>query len=284
MVIIKKVKISADSTCDLSKELIEKYDISIIPLYINMEGKSLLDGIEVSPDDIFESVSKTNKIPKTSAPNYSDYEKFFTDLTKDGSEVVHISINSAFSSSYANAKTTAADFDGIYVVDSLSLSTAMGLLVILAAELAQEGYTAAQIAAEIELQKQKLNNSFLLSTLDYAHKGGRCSALMVLGANLLKLKPRLLIDKMGNLKVDKKYRGSLANVAIDYVKDILSEKALNTKRAFVSHTGVPKEIIDNILKVVKEIANFKEVIVTRCGCTITCHGGPGTLAVFFLTA
>ena len=206
-----KIKITADSTCDLSKELIEKYNIRIIPLHIiNGDNEDFIDGVTMTPADIFKYVDSTGKTCHTAAINIDEFETVFREELAENDAVIHLSISSDFSACYQNA-TIAAELGSVYVVDARNLSTGSGLLVLAAAELAQAGVDPAEIKARLDAQAAKVEASFVIDTLKYLHKGGRCSALTAMGANLLSLKPCIEV-KNGKMGVGKKYRGSFDKV------------------------------------------------------------------------
>lgn len=279
---MRKIKITCDSTCDLTKELYNRYNVSVIALGVNMGEDTRLDGETVVPDELYDYVSRTGNLPSTSAISIGSYEDFFKPFVDEGYEIVHINLSSELSSSHQNAKLAAEELGNVYVVDSKSLSTGSGHLVVLAAELAAADYTAAEIAKALDEMKEKLDVSFVLQTLDYLHKGGRCSSLAMLGANLLKLRPEIVMSE-GKLGVGKKYRGSAEKSILDYVKGRLQGvENINHDRIFVTHSGLPQEIIDKVVALVKELQPFEEVFVTRAGSTISCHCGPECLGVLFM--
>ena len=279
---MKKIKITCDSTCDLTKELYEKYNVSVIALGVNMGEDSRLDGVNVTPDDLYDYVAQSGKLPSTNAISIGSYEDFFKPFVDDGYEVVHINLSSELSASHQNAKLAAEEVGNVYVVDSKSLSTGSGHLVVLAAELMSADYTAAEIAKALDEMKGKLDVSFVLQTLDYLHKGGRCSSLAMLGANMLKLRPEIVMSE-GKLGVGKKYRGSMEKSITDYVKGRLEGvENINLDRIFITHSGVPEEILDKVEALVKQLHPFEEVIRTRAGSTISCHCGPNCLGVLFM--
>ena len=185
----KKVIISCDSSCDIGKELCERYNVILNPFRIALGDKSLIDGVTVTPDEIYEFHDKTGILPKTSATNVAEHEEFFKENTKEGNELIFFTISASMSVNYQAAKLAAEEFDNVYVIDSANLSTGVGLLVIAAAEMAEQGRPAKEIAEKIENLKKKVNASFVIDSLEYLHKGGRCSSVAALGANLLKLKP-----------------------------------------------------------------------------------------------
>lgn len=276
-----KLKITCDSTCDLSAEQYNRYDISVIPLSVAMGDKLYRDGVDIKPEELFSYVEETGKLPTTSAISVGEYEDFFRPFVEEGYEVVHINLSSELSSSHQNARIAAQELGNVFVVDSRSLSTGSGHLVILAAELASSGYDGAYIAKSLDDMKGQLDVSFVLQTLDYLHKGGRCSGLARFGANMLKLRPEIVMEN-GTLHVGKMYRGSMEKTILDYIRGRLeNEKAVNCDRIFVTHSGVPEEIVEKAVALVKELRPFEEVVVTVAGSTISCHCGPTCIGVLF---
>lgn len=276
-----KLKITCDSTCDLSAEQYNRYDISVIPLSVAMGDKLYRDGVDIRPEELFSYVEETGKLPTTSAISVGEYEDFFRPFVEEGYEVVHINLSSELSSSHQNARIAAQELGNVFVVDSRSLSTGSGHLVILAAELASSGYDGAYIAKSLDDMKGQLDVSFVLQTLDYLHKGGRCSGLARFGANMLKLRPEIVMEN-GTLHVGKMYRGTMEKTILDYIRGRLeNEKAVNCDRIFVTHSGVPEEIVEKAVALVKELRPFEEVVVTVAGSTISCHCGPACIGVLF---
>jgi DegV family protein with EDD domain len=282
---IHNIQITADSTCDLSPELIKRYDIAISPLYIVKEDGSYRDLVDITPQDIFDYVSKTGTLTKTSACTIQDYIDLFTRYTEQGLSVVHLNISSHFSSCYQNACAAAQEVapDKIFVVDSLNLSTGIGHVVLEACERAEQGMEARQIAQELrEKVVPKVEASFVIDTLAYLAKGGRCSSVMALGANILKLKPCIEVMD-GKMHVGKKYRGSLSKCLGQYVTERLSGRDdINPKRIFITHSGCSKEIVDQVRGLIQKIRPFEEIVETTAGCTISNHCGPNTLGILFL--
>ena len=278
-----KVKITADSTCDLSPELLQKYDITLCPLYVVKGDQSLKDGIDIQPQDIYDYVEQTGNVTRTAAVPAADYEDFFRPFVEDGYEVVHISISSGFSSCYQNTCLAAEELGNVYPVDSLNLSTGSGLSAIEAALLAREGKNGAEIRDYLNREiVRKVEASFVIDTLKYLHKGGRCSSVAALGANLLKLKPCIEVAD-GKMHVGKKYRGPLAQCIEQYVTDRLKDRTdINPKRIFITHTACPQEIVDIAYRKVKEYGEFAEILETTAGCTVSNHCGPNTLGVLFI--
>ena len=276
-----KIKITCDSTCDLSPELYQRYHVSVIPLCVAMGDRLCRDGVDVQPVELFSYVEETGKLPTTSAISVGEYEDFFRPFVKDGYEVVHINLSAELSSSHQNACIAAQEVGNVYVVDSRSLSTGSGHLVILAAELASAGYDGAYITKALDDMKGHLDVSFVLQTLDYLHKGGRCSGMARFGANMLKLRPEIVMEN-GSLHVGKMYRGSMEKTILDYIRGRLENtKQVSYDRIFVTHSGVPAEIVEKAVALVKELRPFEEVIVTVAGSTISCHCGPNCLGVLF---
>ena len=279
-----KIKITCDSTCDLSPELYARYNISVIPLCVTMGNWLYRDGVNVEPKELFAYVEKTGKLPTTSAISVGEYTDFFRPFVADGYEVVHINLSSGLSSCHQNARIAAAELENVFVVDSRSLSTGSGHLVILAAELASAGYDGAYIAKALDEMKEKLDVSFIVQTLDYLHKGGRCSGLARFGANMLKLRPEIVMEN-GSLHVGKMYRGSMEKTILDYVRGRLENTDhISYDRIFVTHSGVPTDIVQKVIALVKELRPFEEVIETTAGSTIACHCGPNCLGVLFFRA
>lgn len=279
---MSKIIISSDSTCDLSAELKERYDVRIIPLGVTLGDKVYRDGIDINPDDIYAHHAKTGELPKTTAANVGECIDYFADLTKDGDAVIHFTISSTMSSTYSNACLAAAEFENVYVIDSKNLSTGGGLLVVSAAEMAKSGMEAGDIVAELEKLIPCVDASFVIDSLEYLHKGGRCSALAMMGANLLKLKPCIEV-KDGSMGVGKKYRGVYGRVLSEYVDERLQNiDDIDNRRVFVTHAGCDSEIVNAVVEQVKSKGFFKEVFLTRAGCTISSHCGANTLGVLFI--
>ena len=276
-----KIKITADSTCDLPRELVEQYNIHIFPLYVVMDGKAQRDGIDIVPQDIFDHVAAGGKLGNTAAVNVADYLERFRALRAEYDAVIHFTISESMSACFQNATIAAAELEGIYVIDSQNLSTGIGHLVLDACALAAEGMDAADIKAELDSRKEKLDVSFVLSTLEYLRRGGRCSSVTALGANLLKLHPCIIV-KDGAMTVGKKYRGKIQECLVAYVKDKLAEPdTVDTRRIFITDSGFDAETVALVEKTIRECAAFEEIIHTRAGCTVSCHCGPGCLGILF---
>ena len=278
----EKIIIASDSTCDLGVELIEKYGVKILPLGVTLGEENYTDGVDIDPDMIYANYEKTGQLPKTSAVNLTDFEDFFEEYTKEGYSVVVFTISSEMSSTYHNAHLAAEDFPNVYVVDTRNLSTGGGLLVATAAEMAKNGKSACEIAEECQRLAECVDASFVIDSLEFLHKGGRCSALAAFGANLLQLKPCITV-KNGKMGVSKKYRGRFAAVLPQYIEDRMSDLSdICLDKVFVTHAGCDQEIIDACVSRVRSIAPEAEVMITRAGCTVSSHCGRNTLGVLFI--
>ena len=275
------IKITADSTCDLTQALVEQYDITITPLTVVCGGDTYLDGLEITPDALYEKIAATGQLSSTAAVNVQEYIDVFSAALQDHDAVIHFTISSDMSSCYQNACVAAEEVGNVWVVDSRSLSTGIAHLVLDACELAQSGMEPADICRELERRREKLDVSFVVDTLEYLRKGGRCSAVAALGANLLKLHPCIFV-KDGAMGVGKKYRGKLQDCLIAYVKERLANAdTVDTRRIFITDSGVDDAIRDTVEETVRSLLPFKEVIRTRAGCTVSSHCGPGTLGILF---
>ena len=276
------IKITADSTCDLSKELVEKLNIAIFPLTIIKNNEAYADGITITPDEIFAHVAAGGDLCSTTAGSVGEYQELFQKYVNDYDAVVHISLGSGFSSSYQNACLAASDFDNIIVIDSCNLSTGQGLVVLKACEVVKTASSLEEIKNILVEFTTKVEASFLLDQLGYMVKGGRCSTVAALGANLLNLKPCIEV-KGGKMAVVKKYRGVYAKSLASYVKDRLANRDdLDRKTLFVTNTPVSDECMAAVKAAVEEHADFEEIFWTKAGCTVSCHCGPGTLGVLFV--
>lgn len=279
---MSNIVITGDSTCDLSPELRQRYNIDILPLGVTLGGKVYKDGVDITPDDIYAHHDKTGELPKTTAANVDEFYNFFKKFADEGKTVIHFDISSGMSSTFNNARIAAEEFENIYVIDSANLSTGIGLLVVAAAEMVNEGLEAEEIVAKINDMVPKVDASFVIDNLEYLYKGGRCSALAAFGANMLKLKPCIEV-KNGAMGVSKKYRGRYADVLKTYVSERLGDGSdIDNSRVFVTHAGCDEEVVKQVVEQVKEAGIFKEVFLTRAGCTVSSHCGANTLGVLFI--
>ena len=276
------IKITADSACDLTLEIIKKMKIELIPYCILVNNDKYRDGINIISADLFRYVEEENKICRTDVINIDEYEKAFAKHAQGFEAVIHIGLSSKLSESFQNAVIAAQKFNNVHVIDSCNLSTGSGYLVYDAALLAQQGASTAEICAKLQAEIPLLETSFIIDQLDYLYRGGRCSGLQNIGAKILQIKPCIeVID--GVMEVGKKYRGSLERCLEQYIQDRLGGREdLDRSRIFITHTLLyRKDILAQIVEIVKEKNIFDEVIVSNAGCTISCHCGPGTLGLAF---
>ena len=277
------VRVFSDSTCDLSKELLERYNIGIIPLYVRLGDEEYLDGVNITPEELYKWSDEHGETPKTAAPSIEDIAKV---LEKDSSdEYIIFTISSSMSASYNNSRLAAESMEmssRVHIIDSANLSTGIGLLVVRAAELAKEGKTSTEIVSEIERIKSKVRASFVIDTLVYLHRGGRCSGLAALLGTALKLHPRIAVSD-GAMHPEKKYRGSSHKYVMDYVKDMEDDlKHARKDRVFITHSGCSKEVVDCVKEYLNSLDYFDEILETRAGSVVSSHCGPGTLGVLFI--
>lgn len=276
-----KIKITCDSTCDLPQELYEKYDVEVIALSVMLGDKLHRDGVDITAPELFDFVAKTGTLPKTSAISMGEYLEVFSKYVKQGQTVIHINLSSNLSASHQNALLAAKELSNVYVVDSRNLSTGSGHLVIEAAKMAQQGLDAEMIVARLNEIKELVDASFVLQTLEYLQKGGRCSSVAALGARALQLRPEIRVHD-GGMGVGKKYRGNMEKSVLDYVRGRLEGRNdIDTRRIFITHSQAPQEIVDKVVSLVKELHPFEEILVSVAGCTISSHCGPNCLGVLF---
>jgi len=277
-----KIKVLSDSTCDLSTELVEKFDITIIPLTIVKDGEQFVDAVTITPADIFEHVASGGDLCSTTATNVGEYTDWFAKYADKYDGIIHINIGSNFSSCYQNACLAAEEFENVRVIDSQNLSTGQGLVVLKACELAESCTNLDELKAQLDAFTPRVEASFLLDQLKYMVKGGRCSSAAALGANLLNLKPCIEV-KDGKMAVVKKYRGNYAKCLASYVKDRLADRDdLERDTLFVTRTPVTEECLDAVKTAVDAYGDFQNIYWTHAGCTVSCHCGPGTLGVLFV--
>lgn len=275
-----KIAISSESTCDLSADILKKYNISTVAYSITLGDKVVTDTPDV-PAKIYKYVAETKKLPKTSAINESQYKEHFVNLLKDHDAVVHVTLGSGLTSSVAHCKTAAEKLKKVFVIDSQSLSTGVGLLAIYAAELRDQGLDAKTIFEKVSARVPYVQASFVVDRLDYLYKGGRCNALELFGANILKIHPQIVV-KNNAMKPAKKYRGKMERVVSEYCADTLAEFNTPDKtRAFITHTTATPQMVENA-KLALQNAGFKEIIETTAGGTITSHCGENVLGILYL--
>lgn len=281
---MRKVAIISDSTCDLSKELLERYQIEIFPLHIHLGDKQYSDGFDITPDDIYAWSDLNKATPKTSTLSPFEAEECLQKYLADGKDVICFCISETMSSC-ANVMRMAAmsleKEDKVFVVDSANLSTGIGLQIIEAANMADSGMGAAEIVQNIKAMQKNVRASFVVDTLVYLHRGGRCSGLTAMVGGTLQLHPCIAVTD-GNMKAGKKYRGKMDKIIKHYVEDLRPELEKAKKdRVFITHSGCDDEIINQVKAYLEEMNHFDEILITRAGSVVTSHCGPGTLGVLF---
>ena len=279
----KPVLITADSTVDLSPDLVKRFDIKVLPLMITLgEDHFLDDGVSFTPLDMYRHYRQDGTLPKTSAPGLQELLDFFTPFVEQGYEIVHVDISSELSSTCSTAKLAAQELEGVYVVDSRMLSTGVALLAIEGAECRDRGMSAREIYEHLESLTGKVSTSFVLDTLEFMWKGGRCTGVAALGANLLRLKPGLEM-RDGKLVVYKKYRGNIDKVYEQYIRERLAGKKVRPGHIFITESGeVDPAVAERMCKLAQELSGCREVHHTLAGCTVSTHCGPKTLGVLFI--
>lgn len=279
---MKRIGISADSSCDLSAELAEQYGIAVIPQAIIMDGKTYRDGIELKPADIFRHVSEGGEICSTTAINTAEYCGVFSELRKKCGALIHFTIGSGLSSCYQNAVLAANEVPGVTVVDSMNLTTGIGYLAVAAAKMAAAGMELEEITAKLEELKAHMDVSFVIDKLDYLKKGGRCSAVTAFGANLLNIKPSICM-KNGTLAVEKKYRGAFRQCVRRYIEerlDAVKDRCV-PDIIFLTHAACSEAVLEEAADLIRSRGIFSEILVTEAGCTVSSHCGPNTLGIIF---
>ena len=279
------VKIISDSTCDLSPELIAKYDIDILPLHILLGEDEYEDGKNITPEQIYSWSDENKTTPKTSAPALTDAIELFKQYIDEGREIVCFSISSSMSTSGNVMRIAAEELeaeDRITVIDSANLSTGIGLLVIEAAIMAQNNHTVEEIVSAVEALKPNVRASFVVDTLTYIYRGGRCNAVSAMAGGVLKLHPKIVVEN-GAMNASKKYRGKINSAIMTYVKDMEDAlKAARPDRVFITHSGCDRTIVEEVHSYLENLGVFSEILETRAGGVISSHCGPGTLGVLFI--
>lgn len=279
------IRIISDSTCDLSKELIEKYNIEILPLHIHLGEEEFQDGVTITPDEIYAWADANDTTPKTSAASMAEAIDLFQPHLNNGDEIICFSISASMSANNNVMRLAADELDAedkIHVIDSANLSTGIGLLVIEAAIMAQEGKSANQIVERIEALKPLVSASFVVDTLTYLHRGGRCSSVAALAGGVLKLHPKIVVAD-GKMDASKKYRGKIDSVILSYAKDMEEDlKQAKPDRVFITHSGCPDKTLEMVKEYLEGLNHFDEILTTRAGSVISSHCGPGTLGVLFI--
>lgn len=279
------IKIIADSTCDLSQELIKKYNIDILPLHILLGEQEYLDGSNITPDEIYRWSDDNKTTPKTSAVSIEDAISTLKPYVEAGDEVICFTISASMSTTINVMNMAVEELDAgnqVTIIDSANLSTGIGLLVVEAAIMAQDDKSMVEIIARVEELRPRVRASFVVDTLTYLHRGGRCSGLAAMAGGVLKLHPQIVVED-GKMCPDKKYRGKMSKVILDYIKDMESDfKLARQDRVFITHSGCDEDVIKEARQYLEELGVFKEILITRAGGVISSHCGPGTLGVLFI--
>ncbi len=279
------IHIIADSTCDLTEELCKQYQITILPLYVTLNDTEHRDGVDIHAEDIFRHVAAGGALPKTAAATVADYVAAFRDVLNrnPADEIICITISAKFSSCYQNACIAAEETGHVTVIDSMNLSTGFGHVVLSAAEMIEAGKTVEEIADTLRNEIiPNVDASFIIDRLDFLHKGGRCSTVAALGANLLKLKPCIEV-RNGEMSVCKKYRGNFVHCVTEYAKDRLADKdAIDKHRIFITHASASSEAVSAAEQAIRTAGRFELIEETQAGCTVSSHCGPNTLGVLFI--
>lgn len=280
---MSKIKVTCDSTCDLTEALYHENNVDVIPLSVTLGDQVYRDGVDVTSQQLFDYVSKTGTLPMTSAISVGEYLDAWRKYVEDGYEVVHINISSSLSTSHQNACLAAKELGHVYVVDSQNLSSGSGHLVLEAAHLGRAGIEAPAIKETLDQMREHLDASFVLQTLDYLKKGGRCSSVTALGARALQLRPEIRV-RDGGMVVGKKYRGNMEKSVLAYIRGRLEGRTdIDPTRIFITYSSASDDLVEKAIALVKELQPFKEIIVTHAGCTICSHCGPDCLGVLLLT-
>lgn len=279
------IKIISDSTCDLSQDLKEKYDITVLPLHITLGEKDFKDGVDITPDEIYIWSDANNTTPKTAAVFLEEAIQALQSVLDEGNEAVVFTIASGMSTTnnvFHLAVSELEAEDRVRIIDSANLSTGVGLQLIEASNMAKEGKSLDEIVTAVERITPKIRSSFVVDTLTYLHRGGRCSGLAAMAGGVLKLHPKIVV-KNGVMGAEKKYRGKIAGVVLNYVKDMEQDLLTAKKdRVFITHSGCEQETIDSVKEYLESLNHFEEILVTRAGGVISSHCGPGTLGVLFI--
>ena len=280
--VTNKIILSADSTCDLDQELKERYHVHYFPLHIILDGKDYKDGIDITPEEIYQKYYDEKILPKTAAVNVAEYIEHFKPWIDEGYEVIHINLGSSLSSAHQNCCIAAEELGHVHVIDSCSLSTGTGLLVIEAAIMAKNGHSASEIASVMETLKPNVRASFVVDTLTYLYRGGRCNAVAAMAGGVLKLHPKIVVEN-GAMDATKKYRGKINSVIMSYVKDMETDlKAARPDRVFITHSGCDAATVESVRSYLESLGVFHEILETRAGGVVSSHCGPGTLGVLFI--
>ena len=278
---MQNIILATDSACDVPYSILEENEVKVIPCHINFGEKEYTDGVTITRDELYARFEETGTLPKTAAISPNDYQDFFEALLQKGDAVIFLSLGSEFSSACRNACLAAEAFENVYVVDTASLSSGIGLVLLEAIRLRNEGVSAREIHTALTAFTKKCDASFILDRLDFMHKGGRCSGVAALGANLLGIKPCISV-RDGKLGMEKKYRGKLKFVVRRYIEERLSEAEPDGRHIFLTDAGVDPEITEYAFTLLNESGKFETIYHADAGCVISSHCGPGTLGILFI--
>lgn len=274
-------KITCESSADLNQDMYKKLKVGVIPFKITLGDKDYSDGIDVTNTQLFEFVENTKQLPKTSAINEFDYEEFFKEQLKDCDGLIHFCISSQISSTYNNALNASKKFKNVHIIDSMSLSSGIGLQVMYATKLRDKGVDIEEAVALINSRREHVQISFVVDKLNYLYKGGRCSALSLLGANLLAIKPSILV-KNGKMIVGKKYMGKMHKILGQYILDTLEQFSNPDKSmCFITYSSATDEMLKVSKETLEKTGMFKKIIETTAGSTVATHCGPNTLGIIY---
>lgn len=282
---MRKIKLITDSTVDLTKDILDRYDIDILPIKVTLGDKSYSDGEDITCEDIVEHVNKTKELPKTAAPSGYDFETKFNEWIEKDCDIIYMGIGAKMSSSYMSATLTANSLapERIHVIDSQNLSTGTGLLACKTGDMIKAGCSTDEIVKEIKATIPKVRSSFIVDTIDYLYMGGRCSAMANFAAGILKLRPRLVV-KDGAILSDKKYRGNFDRCLDCYISDCLAEMSnIDKTRVFVTDALSEFNSTDSAkcIEAVKTLSP-DEILYTHANCVVFSHCGPRTLGILYI--
>ena len=272
--------ITCDSSADLGQELYEKHGIKVLPFTIMVEGEERKDGVNVTVPELYDAVSRTKELPKTAAINAEEYKELWS-ANANPEGILHFSISSKVSMACTNALTAASEMEGVTVIDTESLSTGVGIQVLYACKLRDQGLSLQEVAEKVNARKSQVQISFVIDKLDYLHKGGRCSTLKLLGANILGIRPSIAM-KDGTLGMHKKYKGKMNKVVADYLKDTIAEfNDIDDTMCFITYSTATEDMLDAVKTFLENDVHFKEVYYAHAGCTVSTHCGPNTLGIIY---
>lgn len=280
---MNKIILTADSTFDMTQDMSAKLGIEVIPSYVRLDGDNIFDYPDITMYDLFGFHDRTGKLPQTAAASPWDYTQFFQKYASAESQVIHIAKSSKMSSCYDNAVNAAENFENVFVFDSLSVGGGSAMLAIIASKLREKGFSATEIISKLEATRGKIFGSFIVDQLDYLHKGGRCSALALMGANMLKLRPEIVV-RDGQMLLGRKYRGKYESCMFEFMDDRLSEMSgIDPEYLFISHTVTDPALLDKAIQHIKAKKHFENITVLEAGAAVSCHCGPNTFGMFYLS-